>query len=79
MTVKCARTRRHCRDLVIGTVEQGISNGRAEGLDTKVRLIVRRVCGSTPPTPHSQSRLQRYENSSVATALDQVEGDVGAV
>lgn len=43
--VKCARTMRHRRDLILNAVEHGISNGRVEGLNTKVRLIVRRAYG----------------------------------
>jgi transposase len=36
---------RHRRDLIFNAVEDGISNGRVEGLNTKVRLIVRRAYG----------------------------------
>ena len=43
--VKCARTMRHRRDLILNTIEHGISNSRVEGLNTKVRLIVRRAYG----------------------------------
>lgn len=43
--VKAARTIRHRRDLILNAVEHGISNGRVEGLNTKVRLIVRRGYG----------------------------------
>jgi transposase len=43
--VKCARTMRQRRDLILNAVEHGISNGRVEGLNTKVRLIVRRAYG----------------------------------
>jgi transposase len=43
--IKCARTIRHRRDLILNAVEHGISNGRVEGLNTKVRLIVRRAYG----------------------------------
>lgn len=43
--VKCARTMRHRRDLILNAVEHGISNGRVEGLNTKVRLIVRPAYG----------------------------------
>lgn len=43
--IKCARTMRHRRDLILNAVEHGISNGRVEGLNTKVRLIVRRAYG----------------------------------
>jgi transposase len=43
--VKVARTMRHRRDLILNAVEHGISNGRVEGLNTKVRLIVRRAYG----------------------------------
>jgi len=43
--VKCARTMRERRDLILNAVELGISNGRVEGLNTKVRLIVRRAYG----------------------------------
>lgn len=43
--VKCARTMRQRRDLILNAIEHGISNGRVEGLNTKVRLIVRRAYG----------------------------------
>ncbi|MFV0526978.1 MAG: transposase [Acidimicrobiales bacterium] len=43
--VKCARTMRQRRDLILNAVEHGISNGRVEGLNNKVRLIVRRAYG----------------------------------
>ncbi len=43
--VKCARTMRERRDLILNAIEHGISNGRVEGLNTKVRLIVRRAYG----------------------------------
>jgi transposase len=38
--VKAARTMRHRRDLILNAVEHGISNGRVEGLNTKVALRV---------------------------------------
>lgn len=43
--VKCARTMRERRALIVNTLEQRISNGRVEGLNTKVRLIIRRAYG----------------------------------
>lgn len=43
--VKCARTMRQRRDLILNAVEYGISNGRVEGFNTKVRMIVRRGYG----------------------------------
>lgn len=43
--VRAARTMRHRRDLILNAIEHGISNGRVEGLNTKVRLIVRRAYG----------------------------------
>jgi len=43
--VKCARTMRERHDLILNAVEHGISNGRVEGLNTKVRLIIRRAYG----------------------------------
>lgn len=43
--VKAARTMRHRRDLILNAIEHGISNGRVEGLNTKVRLIIRRGYG----------------------------------
>ena len=43
--VKAARTMRYRRDLILNAIEHGISNGRVEGLNTKVRLIVRRGYG----------------------------------
>jgi transposase len=47
--VKTARTMRHRRDLILNAVEHGISNGRVEGLNTKVRLITRRAYGFHSP------------------------------
>ena len=43
--IKAARTMRHRRDLILNAIEHGISNGRVEGLNTKVRLITRRAYG----------------------------------
>jgi len=43
--IKVARTIRHRRDLILNAIEHGISNGRVEGLNNKVRLIVRRAYG----------------------------------
>lgn len=43
--VKCARTMRERRGLIVNTLTHGISNGRVEGLNTKVRLIIRRAYG----------------------------------
>lgn len=43
--IRCARTMRHRRDLILNAIEHGISNGRVEGLNTKVRLITRRAYG----------------------------------
>ena len=47
--VKAARTMRHRRDLILNAVEHGLSNGRVEGLNTKVRLIIRRGYGFHSP------------------------------
>lgn len=43
--VKCATTMLEHRGLIVNALEQGISNGRVEGLNTKVRLIIRRAYG----------------------------------
>lgn len=43
--VKAARTMRQRRELILNAVEHGISNGRVEGLNTKVRLMMRRGYG----------------------------------
>ena len=43
--VKTAATMRHRRDLILNAIEHGLSNGRVEGLNNKVRLIVRRAYG----------------------------------
>jgi transposase len=43
--VKAARTMRDRRGIIVNALEQGISNGRVEGLNTKVRLIIRRAYG----------------------------------
>jgi len=41
--IQAARTMRQRRDLILNAVEHGITNGRVEGLNTKVRLIARRA------------------------------------
>ena len=43
--VKLAKTIRQRRDMILNAIEHGISNGRVEGLNTKVRLIIRRAYG----------------------------------
>ena len=43
--VKTARTIRQRRGIIINALEAGISNGRVEGLNTKVRLLIRRGYG----------------------------------
>lgn len=43
--VRVARTMREHRELLLNAVEQGISNARVEGQNTKVRLLVRRAYG----------------------------------
>ncbi len=43
--VKVAKTMRERRELLLNSVEHGISNGRVEGLNTKVRLLIRRAYG----------------------------------
>jgi len=43
--VKCATTMREHRPLIVNALEHGISNGRVEGMNTKVRLIIRRGYG----------------------------------
>src|SRR5436190_11911125 len=43
--VKAARTMRHRRPLIVNALEHRISNGRVEGLNTKVRLLIRRAYG----------------------------------
>lgn len=43
--IKAAKTIRQRRDIILNAIEHGISNGRVEGLNTKVRLIIRRAYG----------------------------------
>jgi transposase len=43
--VKTAKTMRDRRGIITNAVEHGLSNGRVEGLNTKVRLLVRRAYG----------------------------------
>ncbi|MGH9027633.1 MAG: ISL3 family transposase [Acidimicrobiia bacterium] len=43
--VKAARTMRERRGLIVNALEHDISNGRVEGLNSKVRLIIRRGYG----------------------------------
>ena len=43
--IKAAKTMRHPRDMILNAIERGLSKGRVEGLNTKVRLIIRRAYG----------------------------------
>jgi transposase len=43
--VKAAKTMRERRGIIVNAIEAGITNGRVEGLNTKVRLIIRRAYG----------------------------------
>ena len=43
--VKAAKTMRDRRPIIVNAIEAGISNGRVEGLNTKVRLLIRRAYG----------------------------------
>lgn len=43
--VKAARTMRDRRPIIVNAIEQQLSNGRVEGMNTKVRLLVRRAYG----------------------------------
>lgn len=43
--IKAARTMRDRRGIIINAINEGISNGRVEGLNLKVRLIIRRGYG----------------------------------
>ena len=43
--VKAARTMRDRRGIIVNALEHDINNGRVEGLNTKVRLIIRRGYG----------------------------------
>ncbi len=43
--VKAANTMRERRGMIANAIEAGISNGRVEGLNTKVRLLIRRAYG----------------------------------
>lgn len=43
--IKAARTMRDRRGIIVNAIEAKISNGRVEGMNTKVRLLVRRAYG----------------------------------
>ena len=43
--IKASKTMRQRRNMILNAIEHGISNGRVEGLNTKVRLIIRRAYG----------------------------------
>ncbi len=43
--IKCARTMKQRRDMILNAIEHGIANARNEGFNTKVRLIIRRAYG----------------------------------
>jgi transposase len=47
--VKTARTIRKHRDGIDAAIDRGLSNGRQEGLNNKVRLIIRRAYGFRSP------------------------------
>jgi transposase len=47
--VKTARTIRKHRDGIDAAIDRGLSNGRQEGLNNKVRLIIRRAYGFVCP------------------------------
>ncbi|MDH6293300.1 transposase [Rhodococcus opacus] len=47
--VKLGCTIRKHLDGITAAVERGLANGRHEGLNNKVRLIIRRATDSTPP------------------------------
>src|SRR3954451_15025469 len=49
--VRLARTLREHRAGILAAIELGLSNGRLEGLNSKIRLISHRAFGFTPPTP----------------------------
>jgi transposase len=43
--VKVAHIMRQRRAIIVNVLEHGISNGRVEGMNTKVRLLIRRAYG----------------------------------
>ena len=43
--IKAAKTIRLRREIILNAIEHGLSNGRHEGLNNKVRLIIRRAYG----------------------------------
>jgi transposase len=43
--IKASKTIRQRRNMILNTIEHGISKGPVEGLNTKVRLIIRRAYG----------------------------------
>lgn len=55
--VKAARTIRKHRDGITAAIDRGLSNGRQEGLNNKVQLIIRRLRlhSAHPPSPPSCS------------------------
>lgn len=48
--IKLGRTIRQHREGILAAIDLGINNGRIEGLNNKVRLIVRRGYGFHTPT-----------------------------
>lgn len=53
-SVKAARTIRRHRARIDAAADRGLSNGRHEGLNTSVRLLIRRAYDSTAPKPASR-------------------------
>ena len=53
--VKAGRTIRKHRDGILAAIRLGLTNARLEGLNQRVRLIVRRAFGFHSPTPPSRS------------------------
>lgn len=47
--IKCGRTNRQHRDLILNTIEHGINNDRVERFNTKIRLLIRPAHGFHSP------------------------------
>ena len=65
--VKAARTMRDRRGIIVNALTHGITNAPVEGLNTKVRLIIRRGYGfhsAKPPSPSSCSPADQSTSSS---------------
>jgi hypothetical protein len=69
--IRLARTLRAHRDGILAAIRLGLSNGRLEGLNSKIRLLSHRSYGFHSPTPSSPSSTSAAPASS-STSRDDI-------